>query len=50
MLAFDSAPVRPPARPSPQLFAGPTRKAIRQGYKLPQVPRYLGSDDPSDFL
>lgn len=32
------------------LFAGPTRKAIRQGYKLPQVPRYLGSDDPSDFL
>lgn len=32
------------------LYAGPTRKAIRDAYGLPQVPLSVGQGTPSDFL
>lgn len=39
----------PLAQP-PQLYAGPTRKALRDTYGLPQVPLSMGQGTPSDFL
>ncbi|KAL4425674.1 hypothetical protein ABPG75_009690 [Micractinium tetrahymenae] len=33
-----------------QLYAGPTRKAIRDTFGLPQVPLSVGQGTPSDFL
>ncbi|KAL4437963.1 hypothetical protein ABPG77_004184 [Micractinium sp. CCAP 211/92] len=32
------------------LYAGPTRKALRDAYRLPQVPLSMGQGTPSDFL